>query len=148
MMSRAKSLMPLLLPLLLSACALGQIGAVAHPTVSGGVEVKTGDVMARWNPDRCVSGDRSYFLGFEFRSGTDSQALRAWREPGGETVALWTSDRGSITLHASDCDRLELDVHPTGWRVNEVREFAGSTEMSCRLPQGTLEARLSVDHCH
>jgi len=147
-MNRAKLLLPMLLPLPLAACALGQLGAVVHPTVSGSVDIRNGDIVVRWNPDRCASGDRAYFLGLDFHSSTDSQSLRAWREPGGQAVVLWTSDHGRMTLHASDCDRLELDVRPTGWRVNEVREFAGSIEMSCRLAQGTLEARLSVDHCH
>lgn len=147
-MSVAKLLLPALLPLSLAACALGQIGAIAHPTVSGSVDVRTGDVVARWSPDRYVSGDRGYFLGLEFHSSADSQSLRAWREPDGRAVVLWTSDHGPMTLHASDCDRLELDVHPTGWRVNDVREFAGSVEMDCRLAQGALQARLSVDHCH
>ena len=83
-MSLAKLLLRLLLPLSLAACALGQIGAVVHPTVSGSVDIRTGDVMARWNPDRCVSGDRAYFLGLEFHSSADSQSLRAWREPDGK----------------------------------------------------------------
>jgi len=135
---------------LLHACALGQIGAVVHPTISGAFLVRGVDgTQTQWVPDRCSSGDLSYFLGLDFGSAQDGHRLRAVREPTGETLVLWTTPTGTTTLRAPDCAELQLDIQPTGWRVNEVREFAGSVKLRCTLPDGgALQGRIGVDHCH
>ena len=146
-MSRRTFFLCSLLPVL-AGCALGQIGGVIRPTVSGGLSVHRPDgTQTHWTPDRCVSGDLNYFLGMDF-FGADSQ-LRAIREPTGEIVVLWTSQGLTSPLHSADCAELTMNIQPTGWRVNEVREVAGSVQLRCRLSTGlTLEGSLAVDHCH
>ena len=136
---------------LLHACTLGQIGAVVHPTVNGTLLVRGADGAQRqWTPEHCASGDLDYFLGLDFSSVPDGQRLRAIREPTGETLVLWTTPASTTaTLRATDCAELRLDIQPTGWRVNEVREFAGALRLRCQLPDGgAIEGSVSVDHCH
>ena len=140
----------LFLPLLLSACALAQVGAVMHPTVSGSLVVRQSDGSETlWTPDRCASGDRSYFLGFEFASSQDQSQLRTVREATTGIVVRWVSAQHVALVHAGDCAKLELDIEPTGWRVNEIREFAGHVQMQCTTADGlSIAGRINVDHCH
>jgi hypothetical protein len=142
------------LPLLLSGCVLGQVRAVMNPTVSGGVLVHQVDGSdARWTPDRCVSGDLEYFLGFDFLSSKDAGQLRAFSDPITGPAIRWKFGGGESQhvqiLHRSDCTKLDLDVRPTAWRVNEVREFAGHIELQCASADGSrIEGNIAVDHCH
>ena len=137
------------LPLLLSACVLGQVGAVIHPTVSGSLIIhQTDGTDVHWTPDRCISGDLGYFLGFDFVSSQDQRTLRAWIDASSQPLAQWTTTQ-ALPLRAGDCSKLEVVVQPTGWRVNEVRELAGHVELQCTTADGTrIEGRLAVDHCH
>jgi len=137
------------LPLLLSACVIGQVGAVIHPTVSGGLLLRdAAGTETRWTPDRCASGDLNYFLGFDFSSSSDSSALRVVKQPIAGATARWLSAQHVATFPSAGCARFDIDVHPTGWRVNEVRELAGYVELQCSADGATIEGRISVDHCH
>jgi len=145
----------ILLPLLLADCAMTQVGGVMRPTVSGSIVVRDPDGSQRsWAPDRCVSGDLAYFVGFDFLSTRDDGHLRAALEPiDNSPVVRWTSTASgvqqSVVLHSADCARLDVDAQPTDWRVDEVREFAGHVDLQCTLPDGKrLEGRIAVDHCH
>jgi len=135
---------------LLAGCALGQIGAVMHPTVAGRLDLRRADgSQSEWTPDRCASGDWNYFLGFDFSSAQDQSQLRAISEPAGDIVVRWTSPQGVRMFRAPDCSQLALDVRPTGWRVNEVREFAGHLELQCQAADGvSIAGTLTIDHCH
>jgi hypothetical protein len=149
-----KRFAPFCLPLLLSACALGQVGAVVHPTISGSILVRQADgAELRWTPDRCASGDRGYFVGFDFLSSKDAGQLRALSDPITGPAIRWKSGVGEAqhvqVLHRSDCTKLNLDVQATAWRVNEVREFSGHIELQCASADGSrIEGRIAVDHCH
>ena len=142
------------LPLLLSACVLGQVREVMHPTVSGSLVVHHADGSElRWTPDRCASGDLEYFVGFDFRSSKDAGQLRALLDPIEGPAIRWKSGAGESQrveiLHRDNCTKLDLKVQPTAWRVNEVREFAGHIELQCSAANGTrIEGRIDVDHCH
>lgn len=144
----------ILLPLLLAACAMTQVGGVMHPTVSGSIVVRNPDGSElSWAPDRCASGDLAYFVGFDFQSTRDAGHLRAALEPIDGAVVRWTSAASgvqqSVVLRSADCARLDVEAQPTDWRVNEVREFAGHVDLQCTLPDGRrLEGRIAVDHCH
>lgn len=135
---------------LLAGCALGQIGAVMHPTVAGSLDMRPADgAPSQWTPDRCASGDWNYFLGFDFSATHDPGQLRAIREPAGDILVRWTSPQGDRMFRSADCSQLVLEVRPTGWRVNEVREFAGHLELKCQSADGTsIAGTLTVDHCH
>ena len=143
-----------LLALLLSGCAMTQVGDVMHPTISGSIVLRRMDgTDLRWNPDRCVSGDVALFVGFDFLSTHDEGHLRVVLEPIDGPVVRWTSGAGSrqdrLVLRHADCARLDADAQPTAWRVNDVREFAGYVELQCDAADGThFEGRISVDHCH
>lgn len=150
MKTAAKVLLASIVPAMLAGCGLGQIRAVLHPTITGEMNILTADAApVRWAPDRCASGDWNYFLGFDFSSAQDHEQLRVIKDPAGDILVRWTSQQASRVFHTADCSRLEFDIQPTGWRVNEVREFAGRVELQCRSPDGgSIEGRLTVDHCH
>jgi hypothetical protein len=141
--------------LLLGACAVTQVGSVMHPAISGSLDIRAADgSQMRWTPDRCVSGDLAYFAGFDFLSSRDTGHLRAALDPIDGPAAGWTQGsagpgRAALILRRTDCATLDLDVQPTAWRVNDVREFAGHVSLSCTAPDGTrIEGRIDVDHCH
>lgn len=143
-----------LLPLLLSACAMTEVGGVMHPTVSGSLTVRSPDGNeVRWTPDQCVSGDLAYFAGFDFLSTHDEGHLRAALDPIDGPVVRWTSVASgvqqSVVLHHADCTRLDVEARLTDWRVNDVREFAGYVDLQCASSDGArFEGHLAVDHCH
>jgi hypothetical protein len=143
------------MPLLLGACTMAQVGGVMRPSISGGLDIRAADGMqARWTPDRCVSGDLAYFAGFDFLSSHDAGHLRAALDPIDGPGVRWTPDGAgpgpaALILRGTDCTTLDLDVRPTVWRVNDVREFAGHVNVSCTASDGThVEGRIDVDHCH
>jgi len=139
------------LPLLLGACALGEVGGVTHPTLAGSVSVRLPDGSASdWAPDRCVSGDLEYFVGFDFLSQARDHQLRALLDPVTGPVLRWKSaGQPDVVLRPSDCAVLDLDVQPTAWRVNDVREFGGHVRLQCQATDGLrLVGELSIDHCH
>jgi hypothetical protein len=144
----------LALKLLLSSCAITQIGSVMHPTVSGGIVVHQKDGSeTSWTPDRCASGDIEYFAGFDFLSSTNDGHLRALLDPITGPAVRWQSGSGQTRrtdiLRHGDCSKLDLVVQPTAFRVNDVREFAGHIELQCVAADGTrIEGRINVDHCH
>jgi hypothetical protein len=143
------------MPLLLTACVMAQAGGVMHPSISDSLDFRAADgTQTHWTPDRCVSGDLAYFAGFDFLSSHDVGHLRAALDPINGPAVHWTphgagSGRAALILRGTDCATLDLDVQPTAWRVNDVREFTGHVAVSCTTPDGTyVEGRIDVDHCH
>ena len=142
----------ILLPVL-AACAATQVGSVMHPTVSGSLMIGDNDSSTtEWSPDRCVSGDRAYFAGFDFASSHDAGQLRAALTPVDGPVVRWSHPAGRtpLVMRSADCSVLEVAAQPTAWYVNDVREFAGHVELHCVLPGGgpRIDGRIDVDHCH
>lgn len=137
--------------LALGACVLGEVRTVMNPTVSGSITITQPDgAQSQWTPDRCQSGDVEYFVGFDFISSTNPSQFRALLDPINGPLIRWKNDTSqSVVFRTSDCMKLDLDVQPTQWRVNHVREFAGHVDLQCRTSDGLrLEGKLSVDHCH
>ena len=140
--------------LLLGGCAATQVLDVMHPTVTGSIELRIGSGPSlQWAADRCISGDLSYFMGFDFHSSQDAGLLRALVDPLEGAIIRWMpapqSGLTPATLRAKDCTRLDLHVEPTAWHVNDVREYAGHLDLSCDAADGThIEGHLAVDHCH
>lgn len=136
------------LSLLASACA--DVGGVMRPTISGGIDLTDAAGTRRWSPDRCVSGDVAYFAGFDFQSTRDAAKLRAALDPIDGPVVRWSGAGGMkpLVLWPGDCRVLDLDVQPTAWHVNDVREFAGHVELHCGARGLRVDGRIDVDHCH
>jgi len=143
-----------LLALLPAGCVMTQVASVMHPTVSGTVVLQRADgTELHWTPDHCSSGDNALFVGFDFLSAHDDGQLRVVLDPIDGAAIRWTYGAGGmqdrIVLHRADCAKLDVDVHPTAWEVNDVREFAGSVDFQCAMPEGLrFEGRVTVDHCH
>ena len=137
----------------LAGCAIADVNGVIHPAITGDLTITdSAGASTHWSADRCVSGDLAYFAGFDFLSSHDAGHLRAALSPIDGPVIRWSRDDASgkfIVARRGDCALLEVDVQPTAWRVNEVREFAGSVTIQCTLPDGTrIDGRIAVDHCH
>jgi hypothetical protein len=142
------------LALLLADCAVTQVASVMHPTVSGTIVLRRTDgTELHWTPDHCSSGDHALFAGFDFLSTRDDGRLRVAVDPINGPAVRWTNGAGNpqerTVLHGADCARLDVDVHPTAWEVNDVREFAGYVDLQCDMADGLhIEGRIAVDHCH
>jgi hypothetical protein len=150
-MKRTAVRLATLLPLALGACGVTK---VMHPTVSGSIVVTDADgARAQWSPDRCVSGDLAYFAGFDFLSTHDGGHLRAALHPIDGPAVRWNFSGAPantvLTVRRDDCSLLDVDVQPTAWRVNDVREFTGHLALRCTFSDGRkIEGRIDVDHCH
>ena len=143
-----------LLTSLLAGCAVTQIAGVMHPTISGGIALRSADgTEVDWIPDRCSSGDLALFVGFDFQSTHDEGRLRVVIEPIDGPAVRWTfataTGKDPVVLRRADCARLEVDAHATDWHVNDVRDFSGSVDLQCDSRDGRhVEGRIVVDHCH
>ncbi|HWM93606.1 MAG TPA: hypothetical protein VN493_22810 [Thermoanaerobaculia bacterium] len=152
----------LVLALLLSGCglssALREAKDVASPSVSGELAVRTpqGEPVA-WKPDACLSGEHEQFFGFILVSeGSDGSpvVLRAVVDPldgPGLRVVVAAGLQGTagMVFRPDMCERLELVVEPTGWRVNDFQDLSGRLDVSCRKADGgSVKGSVEVRHCH
>lgn len=146
----------LILALLLSGCgvpaALREAKDVANPSVAGELTFRgpKGEPMV-WRPDGCFSGEHEQFFGFILGANGSPVVLRAVIDPldgpGFRVVGLAGVD--GLVVRPDMCERLELAVKPTGWRVNDIQDLSGTLEVSCRTTDGTsVEGALEVRHCH
>lgn len=144
------------LALVLAGCglssALREVGDVANPSVSGELAFRApqGEPV-RWRPDSCLSGEVEQFFGFILESEGSPVVLRAVIDPldgaGLRIVGLEGAD--GVVFRAAACERLELAVEPTGWRVNEIRDLNGRLDVSCSIEDGgSVEGSVEVRHCH
>jgi hypothetical protein len=155
----------LLLALLLSGCglssALREAKDVASPSIAGELTVRApqgGPVT--WRPDACLSGEHEQFFGFILGSkGLGSNGspvvLRAVVDPldgpglrvvGLEGPPAWSS---GLVVRPDQCERLDLVVEPTGWRVNDIQDLSGTLDVSCTTADGaSIEGSVEVRHCH
>jgi hypothetical protein len=151
----------LVLALLLSGCgmsaALREAKDVASPSVTGELAVRApqGESVA-WRPDACLSGEHEQFFGFILVSkGLGSNGspvvLRAVVDPldgpGLRIVGLQGTD--GLVVRPEMCERLDLVVEPTGWRVNDIQDLSGTLDVSCTTADGaSVEGSVEVRHCH
>lgn len=146
----------LILAVLLSGCglstALREANDVASPTVEGELAVRApeGETVG-WRPDACRSGEHEQFFGFILGADGSPVVLRAVVDPldgpGLRIVGLEGAD--GWVVRPDMCDRLDLVVEPTGWRVNEFQDLSGTLDVSCTTADGaSVEGSLEVRHCH
>lgn len=151
----------LVLALLLSGCgvpaAVREAKDVANPSVAGELTLRApeGEPVV-WRPDACFSGEHEQFFGFilasnGLRSNGSPVVLRAVVDPldgsGLRVVGLEGAD--DLVVRPSQCERLDLVVEPTGWRVNDIQDLSGTLDVSCSTADGTsVEGSVEVRHCH
>lgn len=141
----------IILAVLLSGCTvLQEAREVASPRVEGELSFRAprGETVA-WRPDLCLSGEHEQFFGFILGSNEGEVVLRAVLDPlDGPGLRLSTPE-GTGIFRPDLCERLELDVAPTGWRVNEIQDLSGRLDVSCSTPDGaSIEGSVEVRHCH
>jgi hypothetical protein len=145
-----------LLALLLAGCglssALREAKDVASPSVAGELAIRApqGEPVA-WRPDACLSGEHEQFFGFILGANGSPVVLRAVVDPldgpGLRVVGLEGAD--GLVVRPSMCERLDLVVEPTGWRVNDIQDLSGTLDVSCTTADGaSREGSVEVRHCH
>ena len=146
----------LILALLLSGCGvpavLREAGEVANPAVSGELSVRGAQgESVLWRPDRCLSGEHEQFFGFILGAEGSPIVLRAVIDPlDGPGLRVMGLDRPEgVVFRPEACERMELDVEPTGWEVNEFQDLNGRLDVRCSITDvGSIEGSVAVRHCH
>jgi len=145
----------LILGILLSGCgmssALREAKDVANPSVSGELAVRApqGETVA-WKPDACLSGEHEQFFGFILGSEGSPIVLRAVADPlDGPGLRVVGLSEAGMVFRPDMCQRLDLVVEPTGWRVNDFQDLSGRLDVSCRTADGgSVEGSVDIRHCH
>ena len=146
----------LILFLLLSGCGLSGVlreaKDVANPSVAGELTLRAPEgAPVVWRPDACFSGEHEQFFGFILSSNGSPAVLRAVVDPldgpGLRVAGLEGAD--DLVVRPSRCERLDLVVEPTGWRVNDIQDLSGTLDVSCTTADGgRVEGSVEVRHCH
>ena len=125
---------------------------MASPSIVGEVSIRAPQSEPiTWNPDACSSGEHEQFFGFILRSNGSPVVLRAVVDPldgpGLRVVGLEGAD--GLVVRPSTCERLDLVVEPTGWRVNDIQDLSGTLDVRCLTADGaSVEGSVEVRHCH
>jgi hypothetical protein len=139
--------------LLLAGCGvpglLHQARQVSNPAMTGEITINSEDgTLIIWHPDRCRSGEHEQFFGFDLDTA-GSDHVRAVLDPlSGPGVRLAGLERDLIVLRKSDCAVLDLDIQPTGWTINEYRDFSDRLELDCTAGGLRIQGSINVQHCH
>ena len=141
------------LALLPAGCVVGTALQAAKDEPAGGVTLRSQALGDRTlKPSSCRSGEHQLFLGADF---LDSQGIttRLIIEPTGAASLRFFDvahplDPG-VLFHRQDCDRLELSLDRTGWKINDIYDLRVSLDFDCRDASGdTAAGHLAADHCH
>lgn len=144
-----------LLALLLCGCgmssALREAKDVANPSVAGELTVRApqGETVS-WKPDACLSGEHEQFFGFILGLDGSPIVLRAVVDPlDGPGLRVVGLEADGLVVRPDMCERLDLVVEPTGWRVNDFQDLSGTLDVSCTTADGaSVEGSVEVRHCH
>ena len=142
----------LVLLLLLSGCSMVQEATeVSRPTIEGelSIRVPRGGEAVSWRPNACLAGENEQFFGFILGLEGSGLVLRAVLDPldGPGLRLVWPE--GTTVFRPFQCERLELEVAPTGWRVNDMQDVSGRLDVLCSAPDGaSVEGSLEIRHCH
>jgi hypothetical protein len=147
-------LVPFLIALVLSGCGLSstlrEARDVATPSVSGELTLQAaGGEPLLWKPSACLSGEHEQFFGFIL--GAPPVVVRAvvdpLQGPGLRVTGLEGAD--GMVVYPYQCEKLELTVEPTGWRVNDFQDLSGTLDVLCSRADGSrVEGTVDVRHCH
>jgi hypothetical protein len=144
--------------LLLGGCglsrALHEARAVSRPAVRGELVLEgPGGERARFAPDACATGEREGFRGYLLSSAESGAVARAVADPlggGGVRISgLPGAAPRDLVVRAAQCDRFELEVANSGWRVDDFWDLDGYLNVHCAVENGwRLAGRIEVEHCH
>lgn len=151
------ALMPRLLLLgllpLLAACFVGTALEIGKSQTSGSVQVTSATLgNHELAPNACVAGERQVFLGADFVDGEGITTRLIVDPEGAATLRLFDAARPlepGVIFRRGDCERFELSIDRTGWRVNDVHDLRVRLDFDCRAPSGdAAKGSLVADHCH
>ncbi|MEA2560945.1 MAG: hypothetical protein QOH06_2449 [Acidobacteriota bacterium] len=125
---------------------------MASPSIAGELALRApaGEPIT-WSPDACSSGEHEQFFGFILHSNGSPVVLRAVVDPldgpGLRVVGLEGMD--GLVVRPYTCERLDLVVEPTSWRVNDIQDLSGTLDVNCTAADGaSIEGSVEVQHCH
>lgn len=143
----------LVLLLLLSGCSIVQEATeVSRSAIEGELSIQVpggGEEPVVWRPNVCMAGENEQFFGFILGVEGSGIVVRAVVDPldGAGLRLVWPN--GTMVFREHACERLALEVAPTGWRVNDIQDVSGRLEVRCSGPDGaSVEGSLEVRHCH
>ena len=125
---------------------------MANPSVAGELSLRApqGEPVA-WRPDACLSGEHEQFFGFILGSNGSPVVLRAVVDPldGPGLRVVGLEEAEGLVVRPALCERLDLVVEPTGWRVNDIQDLSGTLDVRCTTADGaSVEGSVEVRHCH
>jgi hypothetical protein len=138
---------------LLTGCFASLHSLPLHDALSGTVELESpGRPPVTFTPVLCESGQRQSFFGVDF-ADERRHVVRLIVSPiGAATVRVFDAatplEAGAI-CRRGDCSRFELELDPSGWRVNDVDDVGVRIAFDCRTPDGAhASGELASEHCH
>ena len=100
-------------------------------------------------PKRCASGERQYFLGFDFTDEAEGIVARLVVDPTGVPVVRVFSTAApfdkTIVFRRTECRVFHFSVDSTGWRINRIDQLSVSLDVDCDLPSGDRIAGKAQD---
>jgi hypothetical protein len=138
---------------LCAGCVVGTVLSAEKAAPAGSVDLKSPALGDRTlKPAECRSGEHQLFLGADF---LDAQGVTARLivEPTGLASlrffqAAHPLDPG-ILFQRRGCDRFELSLDRTGWRINDIYDLHLSLDFECHTASGdSATGHLVADHCH
>lgn len=127
---------------------LGRFSVVLPSALAGGEAWK----VAEGSPDLCTSGEHQLFFGADFPDRRHGAVLRLAVDPiDGAAVRVFDPQDPEIltvVFRPGDCSTFRYSLEPSGWRINDFRDFRVALEVDCDTGDGTtLRAQVSAAHC-
>jgi hypothetical protein len=106
-----------------------------------------------YHPTECYSGHREFFLGVDIVDPSSRTDLRVVVDPLEGPKLRFTRGEGDarerVVFTSASCRTLAVSIEPTGWLVNDVRDYSGHVEADCVSQEGlALRAGIQLTHCH
>jgi len=128
---------------------LGSFSASLPAGASGGAAWS----VTEGSPAACISGEHQFFFGVDLADPRQGAVLRLALDPlNGAAVRVFDPadpERRSLVVRPGDCRTFRYLLEPTGWRINDYRDFRLEMDLDCKTAGGaTVRAALSAAHCH
>lgn len=91
-------------------------------------------------PGVCVSGQHSYFLGFDLVDEREGVVTRLVVDPASGPVArVYGAEEPfdkTLLFQRTSCRTFHFSIDANGWRINRFDALDVSLDLDCRLPSG------------